>query len=85
MRRLYVRNVPKDLKEALRKRARKNGRSMRAEVLEILELSVPTKKELRTRRAFCRKLATIRAKPSPRPGPGPGPSTEEMQRDERTR
>jgi len=40
MRRLYVRNVPKDLKDALRKRAKKNGRSMRAEVLEILEQSL---------------------------------------------
>jgi plasmid stability protein len=33
---LYVRNVPFDLYEALRKRAKQNGRSIAAEVIALL-------------------------------------------------
>ena len=38
---LYVENVPKDLYEALRARARKNRSSIAAEVIELLEQFVP--------------------------------------------
>ena len=34
---LYVRNVPEDVYERLRERARRNGRSVNAEALRILE------------------------------------------------
>jgi len=80
---LYVENVPKDLYEALRERAKKNHRSMAAEILAMMEVNIPTKKELKARRAFVRKLAALRALPSP--GPGPFPSTEEMLREDRGR
>ena len=48
---LYVENVPKDLYEALRARARKNRSSIAAEVIELLEQFVPTAAELRRRRS----------------------------------
>ena len=49
---LYVENVPDDLYEALRKRARSQRRSIAAEVLELLRQNVPTKSVLKQRRAF---------------------------------
>ena len=80
---LYVENVPKDLYEALRARARKNRSSIAAEVIEMLRDTVPTAAELKRRRKLLDDLAEIRAyKP---PGPGPFPSTEEMIREDRDR
>ena len=80
---LYVENVPKDLYEALRARARKNRSSIAAEVIEMLKDTVPTAAELKRRRKLLDDLAEIRAyKP---PGPGPFPSTEEMIREDRER
>ncbi|MGA7079663.1 MAG: hypothetical protein WBQ43_17545 [Terriglobales bacterium] len=80
---LYVENVPKDLYEALRARARKNRSSIAAEVIEMLKDTVPTAAELKRRRKLIDDLAEIRAyKP---PGPGPFPSTEEMIREDRER
>jgi plasmid stability protein len=55
------RNVPKDLCESLRDRARGRHRSIAAEVVALLEENIPTAKELRARRAFLRKLEQIRA------------------------
>lgn len=80
---LYVENVPNDLYEALRKRAKNQNRSIAAEVISLLAMNVPTEKELKKRRAFYRKLARLRALPSP--APGPFPSTEEMIREDRMR
>ena len=80
---LYVENVPKDLYEALRARARKNRSSIAAEVIEMLKDTVPTAAELKRRRQFYDELMGIRAhKP---PGKGPFPSTEEMIREDRER
>ena len=80
---LYVENVPKDLYEALRARARKNRSSIAKEVIDLLKDSVPTALELKRRRQFLEDLAEIRAhKPL---GPGPFPSTEEMIREDRER
>lgn len=80
---LYVENIPKDLYEALRSRARQKRRSIAAEVLFLLEESIPTQKELSVRRIFLRKLKRLRSgRP---PSPGPFPSTEEMQREDRLR
>ncbi len=80
---LYVENVPDDVYKALRKRARKNGTSMAAEVIALLKQWVPTGAELKRRREFYDRLADLRNTPSP--GPGPFPSTEEMIREDRGR
>jgi hypothetical protein len=80
---LYVENVPKDRYEALRERARKNRRSIAAEIVAMLEENVPTKQELKLRRDISRRLARLRAQPSP--GAGPFPSAEEMIREDRAR
>lgn len=57
---LYVENVPEELYEALRKRARSQRRSIAAEVLLLLEHFVPTEQELRRRQQFTRKLKRFR-------------------------
>jgi plasmid stability protein len=80
---LYVENVPEELYEALRKRARTQKRSIAAEVITLLEQNVPTARELRERRAWMRRLQKLRDEPSP--SPGPFPSTEEMVREDRER
>jgi plasmid stability protein len=80
---LYVENVPKDLYEALRTRARKNRSSIAAEVIEMLKDTVPTAAELKRRRQFYDEMMEIQAhKP---PGKGPFPSTEEVIREDRER
>ncbi len=80
---LYVENVPDELYEALRKRARKNRKSIAAEVLELLEQSVPTERELKARRASFRRLERLASQPSP--SRGPFPTTQEMVREDRSR
>lgn len=80
---LYVENVPDPLYKALRERARKNRKSIAAEVITLLEENVPTAAELKKRRDFYDKLAELRAKPPLTPGPFP--STEEMIREDRER
>lgn len=39
---LYVENVPEDLYQALRERARSHRKSIAAEILSLLEENVPT-------------------------------------------
>ena len=80
---LYVENVPDDLYEALRKRARAQRRSIAAEVLVLLEQNIPTKRTRKARRDFLKRLEELRFMPSP--SPGPFPSTEEMIREDRQR
>ena len=80
---LYVENVPDDLYQALRERARKNRSSIAAEVLGLLRDYVPTASELRRRQRIFRELSKLRSRPSP--SPGPFPSTEEMLREDRNR
>jgi len=80
---LYVENVPKELYEALRSRARSRRRSIAAEVLALLEENVPTAQELKARQDLLRKLVRMRAK---RPNSSRVfPSTEEMMREDRER
>ncbi|HEU0047551.1 MAG TPA: Arc family DNA-binding protein [Nitrososphaera sp.] len=80
---LYVENVPKDLYEALRARAKSHRRSMAAEVLALLEENIPTEKEIKTRQALLRQMERMRSrKPL---SIGPFPSTEELQREDRLR
>jgi plasmid stability protein len=80
---LYVENIPKELYEALRGRARERHRSIAAEVLALLEESIPTEKELKARQEFLRKLERMRSK---KPLSSESfPPTEEMQREDRAR
>ncbi len=80
---LYVENVPKELYDALRERARSRRRSIAAEILALLEESIPTARELKARREFVRRLERMRSRPAR--SRGPFPSTEEMQREDRAR
>lgn len=80
---LYVENVPREVYEALRKRAKSKRRSIAAEVLALLEANFPTEAELKARREFFLRAAAMRArKPT---AEGPFPSTEEMIREDRER
>jgi plasmid stability protein len=80
---LYVENVPDDLYQALRDRAKKQHRSIAAEVLSLLELHIPTKKELKARREALSKLERLRFTRAP--SAGFFPSSEEMIREDRER
>jgi plasmid stability protein len=80
---LYVENVPDDLYEALRKKAKKNGKSMAAEVIELLDQFIPTEAELKRRREFYKTVLEFQAKEPLTPGPHP--SAEEMIREDRER
>jgi plasmid stability protein len=80
---LYVENVPRDLYEALRKRAKSQHRSMAAEVLALLERNFPTVKELKRRREFVDKLNRLDACIPPLSGDSP--SSDEMIREDRSR
>jgi len=80
---LYVENVPEAIYKALRERARKNRKSMAAEVIALLEENIPTAEELRQRREFARKLKQLSSREPL--SPGPFPSAEEMIREDRDR
>jgi len=80
---LYVENVPDDVYEALRKRARSKGTSIAAEVISLLKQNFPTEAELKRRSDFYDQLAELRAKEPLTPGPFP--SAEEMIREDRER
>jgi plasmid stability protein len=55
MARLYVRNVPDEQYEALRRRARKNHRSIAAEVVAMLEEKLLSRQVLEARRNAAKK------------------------------
>ena len=80
---LYVENVPKDLYQALRKRARENRTSIAAEVISLLQRNIPTGEELHRRREFYQRMAEFRARQSQ--SAGPFPTVEEMIREDRDR
>lgn len=80
---LYVENVPDDLYEALRGRARQHRRSIAGEVLSLLEENIPTARELKSRREFLSQVQRLRTR-RPRSA-GAFPSSEEMQREDRAR
>jgi plasmid stability protein len=80
---LYVENIPRDLYEALRGRARSRRRSIAAEVLALLEANVPTEKELKARQQFFQRIRLIQSRRPPKKrilSP-----TEEMLREDRGR
>ena len=80
---LYVENVPDELYEALRKRAKQNGKSIAGEVIALLGRDIPTSAELKRRRELLKRMERMR---SARPNaPGPFPTAEEMIREDRER
>ncbi len=80
---LYVENVPDELYEALRRRAKQNRKSIAGEVISLLEVNVPTPAVLEKRREFFKYVERLqRRKP---PSSGPFPSAEEMIREDRER
>jgi len=80
---LYVENVPDDLYEALRSRAKARRRSIAAEVLALLEENIPTAQELKSRHEWVRKLTRLRKMETG--AGGAFPSAEEMIREDRER
>lgn len=80
---LYVENVPDELYKALRERAKRQRKSIAAEVITLLQESVPTASELKKRHKFVKALEALQSAKSP--GHGPFPSTEEMLREDRER
>jgi plasmid stability protein len=80
---LYVENVPEELYDALRQRARKHRNSISSEVLSLLEENVPLPEELARRKAVLKRALQIRSR---RPSSsGPFPSSEEMLGEDRAR
>ena len=81
---LYVENVPDELYEALRQRARQHRKSMAAEILQLLEENIATAAELGRRQQFLKKVEQLQAR-SLKPPPQKFPSTEDMVREDRER
>jgi plasmid stability protein len=80
---LYVENVPEELYDALRQRARTHRKSIASEVLSLLEENVPTAQELARRKAVLKRALQMRSR---RPASSaPFPSAEEMLREDRAR
>jgi plasmid stability protein len=80
---LYVENVPDDLYEALRERAREHRKSITAEVLDLLADNLVTAAERKARQQFLKQAQRLR---SHRPRSAAAfPSSEELQREDRRR
>ena len=79
---LYVENVPDEIYQALRARAKSNRRSIAAETISLLENTLPARSELRRRQAFYEQVKRIRARRAKGPQ---GPSAEELLRTDRER
>jgi plasmid stability protein len=79
---LYVENVPEELYESLRTRARSNRRSISAETLSLLEQVLPTANVVRRRAAFYQRIQKFRSRTTIG---RPGPSAEELLREDRER
>jgi plasmid stability protein len=80
---LYVENVPEELYEALRARARTRRNSISAEVIHLLEENVPTRQELARRQRLLKLATAISGRKAA--AMGSFPAAEEMQREDRGR
>jgi plasmid stability protein len=80
---LHIRNVPRSLYAALRRRAKANNRSIAFEVRALLAENIPTTQELKSRHEFVKQLRRLRAK-TPK-SPGTFQSAEDMIREDRER
>lgn len=79
---LYVENVPEDLYEALRERARAQRKSISAEVLSLLADNVPTPGEIERRLTLAQQARVLRSRGREVKGSA---TAEEMQREDRNR
>jgi plasmid stability protein len=79
---LYVRNIPKDLHAAIRRVAKKNLRTISAEVFLVLKQHFPTTKELRRRRVALKRLLNRKFTDT---SEGKMPDSVEMIREDRER
>lgn len=79
---LYVENIPEELYEALRAKARANRRSIAAETISLIEESVPTQAELKRRMDAFNTARKIR---KAQVAGVAGPSSEAMLREDRER
>jgi plasmid stability protein len=80
---LYVENVPDDLYEALRERARQQRKSIAAEVISLLAENVVTASERKARQQFLKQARRLRSR---RPRSAAAfPTSEELQREDRGR
>lgn len=80
---LYVENIPDELYEALRTRAREHRKSISAEVLLLLGENVPTEAELTRRSKLLKRAAKLRAKSGK--SRNSHWTAEELQRQDRSR
>ncbi len=80
---LYVENVPEELYNALRLRARQRRTSISAEVLALLAENVVTARERRSRQQFVQEVQRLRSKAAV--SAGRFASAEELQREDRAR
>jgi plasmid stability protein len=80
---LYVENVPDDLYEALRHRAREHRKSITAEVLSLLAENVVTAAERKARQRFLKQTQRLRSHRAR--STAAFPSSEELQREDRGR
>ena len=80
---LYVENVPDDLYQALRERAREHRKSITAEVLALLAENVVTAAERKARQQFLKQAQRLRSHRSR--STGAFPASETMQREDRGR
>lgn len=80
---LYVQNIPDELYQALKRRARERHSTIAAQVIEILSDNAPSAEVMRRRWDAHRGLLERQKWPSP--GPGPFQTAEEMIREDRDR
>lgn len=80
---VYVENVAEEVYTAIRERAKRNRRSIAAEISEVLAREFPGARELSRRRAAFRRALELQAETPA--AAGPFPSAEEMIRELRAR
>jgi plasmid stability protein len=64
---LYVENVPDELYEALRSRAKQNRKSIAGEVISLLEDTLPTAAQLKKREKFLDYVLQLKKNSPPMP------------------
>jgi plasmid stability protein len=82
MAKLHLGNVPNDLYESLRERARSDRRSISAEALSLIEQLLPTATKVRRRAAFYQRIQRLRSR---KEETRPGPTSEGLLREDRQR
>jgi antitoxin FitA len=79
---LHAQNVPEELFESLRARARSNRRSISAETVSLLEPVLPAAGGVRRRAGFNQTIQKLRSRKTVST---PGPPAEELLREDRQR